>query len=81
LDSRCSGKKRSGLVYGRADGELLETFAEQLALVIENTELVKFDGGEGTPEERGHAGARDPACAASLFAPRHTQRRAPAGRW
>ena len=35
------GQKRSGLVYGRADGELLETFAEQLALVIENTELVK----------------------------------------
>ena len=35
------GQKRSGLVYGRADSELLETFAEQLALVIENTELVK----------------------------------------
>ncbi len=35
------GQKRSGLVYGRADGELLETFAEQLALVLENTELVK----------------------------------------
>ena len=35
------GQKRSGLVYGRADGELLETFGEQLALVIENTELVK----------------------------------------
>jgi sigma-B regulation protein RsbU (phosphoserine phosphatase) len=35
------GQKRSGLVYGRADGELLETFAEQLALVVENTELVK----------------------------------------
>lgn len=35
------GQKRSGLVYGRADGELLETFGDQLALVIENTELVK----------------------------------------
>jgi sigma-B regulation protein RsbU (phosphoserine phosphatase) len=35
------GQKRSGVVYGRADGELLETFAEQLALVVENTELVK----------------------------------------
>jgi sigma-B regulation protein RsbU (phosphoserine phosphatase) len=35
------GQKRSGLVYGRADAELLETFAEQLALVIENTDLVK----------------------------------------
>jgi sigma-B regulation protein RsbU (phosphoserine phosphatase) len=35
------GQKRSGLVYGRADSELLETFAEQLALVIQNTELVK----------------------------------------
>ncbi|HET6463712.1 MAG TPA: SpoIIE family protein phosphatase, partial [Candidatus Krumholzibacteria bacterium] len=35
------GQKRSGVVYGRADGELLETFGEQLALVIENTELVK----------------------------------------
>ena len=35
------GQKRSGLVYGRADGELLETFAEQLALVIENTDLIR----------------------------------------
>jgi len=35
------GQKRSGLVYGRADAELLETFAEQLSLVVENTELVK----------------------------------------
>jgi sigma-B regulation protein RsbU (phosphoserine phosphatase) len=35
------GQKRSGLVYSRADGELLETFAEQLALVIENTELIQ----------------------------------------
>lgn len=35
------GQKRSGLVYARADSELLETFAEQLSLVIENTELVK----------------------------------------
>ena len=35
------GQKRSGLVYGRADGELLETFAEQLALVIENTDLIQ----------------------------------------
>ncbi|HET6348277.1 MAG TPA: SpoIIE family protein phosphatase [Candidatus Krumholzibacteria bacterium] len=35
------GQKRSGLVYGRADGELLETFAEQLALVIENTNLIQ----------------------------------------
>lgn len=34
------GQKRSGVVYGRADGELLETFAEQLALVIENTDLI-----------------------------------------
>ena len=28
-------------MYGRADGELLETFAEQLALVIENTNLIQ----------------------------------------
>jgi len=35
------GQKRSGLVYGRADGEVLETFAERLALTIENNELVK----------------------------------------
>lgn len=35
------GQKRSGLVYSRADGELLETFAEQLALVIENTDLIQ----------------------------------------
>lgn len=35
------GQKRSGLVYTRAEGELLETFAERLALVIENMELVK----------------------------------------
>jgi sigma-B regulation protein RsbU (phosphoserine phosphatase) len=35
------GQKRSGLTYGRADGELLETFAEQLALVIENTVLIQ----------------------------------------
>jgi sigma-B regulation protein RsbU (phosphoserine phosphatase) len=35
------GQKRSGLVYGRADGELLETFAEQMALVIENADLIQ----------------------------------------
>ena len=39
--SRCSVQKRSGLVYRRADGELLETFAEQLALVIENADLIR----------------------------------------
>jgi sigma-B regulation protein RsbU (phosphoserine phosphatase) len=35
------GQKRSGLVYGRADGELLETLADQLALVIENADLIQ----------------------------------------
>jgi sigma-B regulation protein RsbU (phosphoserine phosphatase) len=35
------GPKRSGLVYRRADGDLLETFADQLALVIENADLIR----------------------------------------
>ena len=35
------GQKRSGLVYRRADGELLETLAEQVALVIENADLIR----------------------------------------
>ncbi len=34
------GQKRSGLAYRRPDSELLETFAEQLALVIENADLI-----------------------------------------
>ncbi len=34
------GQKRSGTTYRRADAELLETFAEQLALVVENAELI-----------------------------------------
>jgi sigma-B regulation protein RsbU (phosphoserine phosphatase) len=33
------GQKRSGLVYRRADNELLETFADQVSLVIENADL------------------------------------------
>jgi phosphoserine phosphatase RsbU/P len=35
------GQKRSALAYRRADGELLETFAEQLALVVENADLIQ----------------------------------------
>jgi sigma-B regulation protein RsbU (phosphoserine phosphatase) len=35
------GQKKSGLAYRRADSELLETFAEQLALVIENADLIR----------------------------------------
>lgn len=35
------GQKRSGLAYSRADAELLETFAEQLALVLQNAELLE----------------------------------------
>lgn len=35
------GQKRSGLVYRRADSELLETFADQLALVVENADLIQ----------------------------------------
>lgn len=35
------GPKRSGLVYRSADGDLLETFADQLALVIENADLIR----------------------------------------
>lgn len=35
------GQKRSGLAFRRADAELLETFAEQLALVIENADLIR----------------------------------------
>lgn len=35
------GEKRSGLVYSRADSELLETFAEQLALVLQNAALLQ----------------------------------------
>ncbi len=35
------GQKRSGLAYRRADAELLETFAEQLALVVENADLIR----------------------------------------
>lgn len=35
------GQKRSGLVYRRADNELLETFADQVALVIENADLIQ----------------------------------------
>jgi sigma-B regulation protein RsbU (phosphoserine phosphatase) len=33
------GVKRSGLPYSRADSELLETFSEHLALVLENADL------------------------------------------
>ncbi|HEU4365036.1 MAG TPA: SpoIIE family protein phosphatase [Candidatus Krumholzibacteria bacterium] len=35
------GQKRSGLVYRRDDNELLETFADQIALVIENADLIQ----------------------------------------
>jgi sigma-B regulation protein RsbU (phosphoserine phosphatase) len=35
------GDKRSGLVYSRTDAELLATFAEQLALVLQNAELLE----------------------------------------
>lgn len=35
------GEKRSGLVYRRADSELLQSFAEQVALVLENAELLE----------------------------------------
>ncbi len=35
------GQKRSGVAYRRADADLLETFAEQMALVIENTDLIR----------------------------------------
>jgi sigma-B regulation protein RsbU (phosphoserine phosphatase) len=35
------GQKRSALAYRRADAELLETFAEQLALVVENADLIQ----------------------------------------
>lgn len=35
------GQKRSALAYRRADAELLETFADQLALVIENADLIR----------------------------------------
>jgi sigma-B regulation protein RsbU (phosphoserine phosphatase) len=35
------GQKRSELAYRRADAELLETFAEQLALVVENADLIQ----------------------------------------
>jgi sigma-B regulation protein RsbU (phosphoserine phosphatase) len=35
------GQKRSGLVYRRADNELLETFADQIGLVIENADLIQ----------------------------------------
>ncbi|MDH3198864.1 MAG: SpoIIE family protein phosphatase [Candidatus Krumholzibacteria bacterium] len=34
------GEKHSGLLYRRADAELLETFAEQLALVLQNADLL-----------------------------------------
>jgi len=34
------GERRSGLIYRRADAELLETFAEQLALVLQNADLL-----------------------------------------
>ncbi|HXV13828.1 MAG TPA: SpoIIE family protein phosphatase [Candidatus Krumholzibacteria bacterium] len=34
------GQKRSGTAYRRADAELLETFADQLALVVENADLI-----------------------------------------
>jgi sigma-B regulation protein RsbU (phosphoserine phosphatase) len=35
------GDKQSGLVYTRTDAELLATFAEQLALVLQNAELLE----------------------------------------
>jgi phosphoserine phosphatase RsbU/P len=35
------GEKRSGLAYRRADAELLETFAEQLSLVVEHADLIR----------------------------------------
>jgi sigma-B regulation protein RsbU (phosphoserine phosphatase) len=35
------GDKRSGLVYSRTDSQLLATFAEQLALVLQNAELLE----------------------------------------
>jgi sigma-B regulation protein RsbU (phosphoserine phosphatase) len=35
------GEKRSGLVYSRTDAELLATFSEQLALVLQNAELLQ----------------------------------------
>jgi sigma-B regulation protein RsbU (phosphoserine phosphatase) len=35
------GAKRSGLVFRRADADLLETFAEQMALVLENADLFR----------------------------------------
>jgi len=35
------GEKRSGLAYRRTDAELLETFADQLALVLQNVDLVR----------------------------------------
>jgi sigma-B regulation protein RsbU (phosphoserine phosphatase) len=35
------GQKRSGLVYRRADNELLETFADQVGLVVENADLIQ----------------------------------------
>jgi sigma-B regulation protein RsbU (phosphoserine phosphatase) len=35
------GEKRSGLVYTRTDAELLATFSEQLALVLQNAELLQ----------------------------------------
>lgn len=35
------GEKRSGLLYGQNDHELLATFAEQMALVLQNAELLQ----------------------------------------
>ena len=35
------GEKRSGMVYTRTDAELLETFSEQLALVLQNADLLQ----------------------------------------
>ncbi len=35
------GQRRSGLVYRRADNELLETFADQVGLVMENADLIQ----------------------------------------
>jgi len=35
------GQKQSGLVYSRTDAELLATFSEQLALVLQNAELLQ----------------------------------------
>ncbi len=34
------GHKRAGTTYRRADADLLETFADQLALVVENADLI-----------------------------------------